>query len=112
MRCNDSCFSYHAFSCKYIHGLILTQKLTLARGGSLHTRAHLTRLLPCLQVYSVGIHMIAFLQEANSSDATLEWDVDFADREHSEMFTGLTRQIEYLQRVSLSVNVTLLACIA
>ena len=72
----------------------------------MHTRAHLTWLLPCLQVYSVDIDMITFLQEANSSDATLEWDVDFADREHSEMHSGLTRQIECLPRVSLSVNVT------
>jgi len=72
----------------------------------LHTRAHLTWLLPCVKVYSVGLDMIAFLQEANSDDAILEWDVDFSDREHSEMHTGLTRQIEYLQQVSLSVNVT------
>ncbi len=55
--------------------------------------------------------LIASFQEANSSNTTLEWDVDFADRQHSEMFSGLSRQIEYLQRVSLSVNVTLLACI-
>ena len=58
-----------------------------------------------MKTYSVGIDMIAVLQEANSDDATLEWDVDFSDREHSEMHTKLTRSIECLQRVSLSVNV-------
>ena len=55
--------------------------------------------------------MIACLQEANSDDATLEWDVNFSDREYSEMHSRLTRQIEYLKQVSLSVNATLLVCI-
>jgi len=68
----------------------------------LHTRAHLTWLLPCVEVYSAGMDLIASFQEANSSNTTLEWDVDCADRQHSEMHTALTRKIEYLQRVSAS----------
>ncbi len=55
-----------------------------------------------MKVYCVGVDVIAFLQETNSDNATLEWDVDFADRQHSEMHSGLTRQIEYLQRVNCS----------
>jgi len=49
--------------------------------------------------------VISFLQEANSDNTSLEWDVDCADRQHSEMHTALTRKIEYLQRVSASFNV-------
>ena len=59
-----------------------------------------------MKVYSVGLDEKAFLQEANSDNTSLEWDVDYADRQHSEMHSALTRQIEYLQRVSVSVNVT------
>ena len=55
--------------------------------------------------------VIAFLQEANSNNATLELESDFADRQHSELYSQLTLKIEYLQRVNLSVNVTLLFCI-
>jgi len=58
-----------------------------------------------MKVYSVGLDVISFLQEANSDNTSLEWDVDCADRQHSEMQTALTRKIEYLQRVSASFNV-------
>ncbi len=58
-----------------------------------------------MKVYSVDLDVISFLQEANSDNTSLEWDVDCADRQHSEMHTALTRKIEYLQRVSASFNV-------
>ncbi len=52
-----------------------------------------------MKVYSVGLDVISFLQEANSDNTSLGWDVDYSDRQHSEMHSELTRQIEYLQRV-------------
>ncbi len=55
--------------------------------------------------------VIAFLQEANSNNATLESELDSADRQHSELYSELTLKIEYLQRVNLSVTVILLPCI-
>ena len=58
-----------------------------------------------MKVYSVDLDVISFLQEANSDNTSLEWDVDCTDRQHSEMHTALTRKIEFLQRVSASFNV-------
>jgi len=55
--------------------------------------------------------VIAFLQEASSNSAILKLDLDSAHREHSELQSKLSLQIEYLQRVNLSVNLTLLPCI-
>ena len=52
--------------------------------------------------------VIASLQEASSDNSTLE--LEFR-RQHSELRSALTLQMEYLQRVTLSVNVTLLPCI-
>lgn len=53
---------------------------------------------------------MAYLQEANSNNATLKLELDSAHREQSELYSKLTLDIEYLQRVNLSVNVTLLPC--
>ena len=52
--------------------------------------------------------VIASLQDASSDEATLE--LEFR-RQHSELRSELTLQMEYLQRVNHSVNVTLLPCI-
>ena len=48
--------------------------------------------------------MTAFLQEANSNNATLALELDSAPRQHSELYSELTLQTEYLQRVTLSVD--------
>ncbi|KAL0020177.1 hypothetical protein WJX79_002775 [Trebouxia sp. C0005] len=40
----------------------------------------------------------AFLQEANSYNATLASDLEYAHRQHSELHSKLSLQIEYLQR--------------
>ncbi|KAL0020171.1 hypothetical protein WJX79_000643 [Trebouxia sp. C0005] len=40
----------------------------------------------------------AFLQEANSNNATLASDLEYAHRQHSELQSKLSLQIEYLQR--------------
>ena len=52
--------------------------------------------------------VIASLQEASSDNSTLE--LEFR-RQHSELRSELTLQMEYLQRVDLSVNTTMLPCI-
>ena len=56
--------------------------------------------------------MIALLKEANFNSANLAWDLDHAHRERSELHSKLSLQIEYLQRVNLSGNMTSLPCIS